>query len=272
MGEITEVTAVDISKAVSELGIRQGDIALVHSSLKSMGYVRGGPAAVIKGFEDVLGKNGTLVLPTLSQVDFRNSYKTWYMDKPSDTGYITEFFRKQPYVYRSNQATHSVAARGKRAYELTCEHTAYGPHICPFGEYAFAESSPWMKMYNNGARIVFIGVSMEYNTMKHMVEARYVEDLLSKVKDPCRQELLRAKLASFGKENGGVWLYYDGIKMQEALESRGQTTRANCGNAVFLSVCAKESSDTAFMLISENPEDWYNGKELEWIQECQAAL
>jgi len=144
------VTVADISGAVKQLGIGPGDIVLVHSSYKSLGGVEGGAAAVIAGFENVIGREGTLVMPTLSQVDFFNSYKTWYMDKPSDTGYLTEFFRKQLYVYRSNQATHSVAARGKYAYELTFEHTAYGPHLCPFGEYAFADSSPWLKMYNMG--------------------------------------------------------------------------------------------------------------------------
>ena len=265
----TEVNAGCISQAATALGIQPGDIVLTHSSLKSMGYVAGGPSAVIQGFEDVIGKAGTLVMPTLCQVDFKNSYRTWYMDKPSDVGYITEFFRKQPYVYRSNQATHSVAARGKRAYELTFEHTAYGPHACPFGEYAFADSSPWFKMYHLDAHIVFIGVPMIYNTMKHMVEARYVESLLSGISDKCIRGTLSARLSSFNRE--GVWLYYDGMKMQEALDTYGMIKRVACGDAEFMRVSAKDSSDAAYRFISENPENWYDGENLSWIRECQKA-
>jgi len=264
-----EVTAADIAAAVKNLGVRPGDTVLVHSSLKSMGYVSGGPSAVIQGFEDILGREGTLVMPTLSMVDFKNSYKTWYMDKPSDVGYITEFFRKQIYSYRSNQATHSVAARGKLAYELTCGHTAYGPHLCPFGEYAFSDSSPWMKMYRCDARIVFLGVTMVYNTMKHMIEARYAEDLLSKIKNGKIRDSLKARLTTF--DRGGVWPFYDGMKMQNALDSRGLIKRAPCGSAEFLCVSAKDSSDCAFNLLFENPEEWYAGEELDWIKDCIAA-
>ena len=178
------ITSKDISNALSQLGVVPGDIVLVHSALRSLGPVEGGAAGVIAGFEDLLGREGTLVMPTLCQVDFGNSFKTWYMDKPSDVGYLTEFFRKQPYVYRSNNPTHSVAARGKQAYWLTCEHGGYGPHLCPFGEYAFADSSPWLKMYNMGAKVVFIGVTTMYNTAKHSVEARFLENALAKVRDP----------------------------------------------------------------------------------------
>ena len=266
---ITDVTAADVSRAVAGLGIIPGDTVLVHSSFKSMGHVSCGPAAIIQGFEDVLGREGTLVMPTLSQVDFKNSYKTWYMDKPSDVGYITEFFRKQPYVYRSNQATHSVAARGRRAYELTFEHAAYGPHLCPFGEYAFADSSPWMKMYQGDTKVVFLGVTMKYNTMKHIAESRYVELLLSNVRDARICAALEGRLGTFDRE--GVWPYYDGMQMQEALDSRGHITKSTCGNAELLCVSAMEACDIAFMLISGNPENWYADERLIWIKDCQAA-
>lgn len=66
---------------------------MVHSSLKSLGYVEGGADTVIQAFLDTIEESGTLVMPTLIQKDFANAYKTWYLDKPSDVGYITEVFR-----------------------------------------------------------------------------------------------------------------------------------------------------------------------------------
>ena len=116
------VTKEHIIAALKDLGLQEGDICLFHSSFKSFGGVSGGAETVIGALESVLGKEGTLVAPTLCSTDFSNSYKTWYMDKPSEVGYLPEYFRKQMRVYRSDHATHSVAARGKLAYELTKEH------------------------------------------------------------------------------------------------------------------------------------------------------
>lgn len=266
------VTAADIRMALERLGIAAGDIVLVHSSLKSLGTVEGGVAAVIQGIEDLLGKEGTLVMPTLCQVDFKNSYQTWYMDKPSDVGYLTEFFRKQPYVYRSNHATHSVAARGKYAYTLTCEHGAYGPHMCPFGEYAFADSSPWLKMREMGAKIVFIGVTSMYNTMKHAVEAQYVESLLEQVKDDDRREALRDQVVRFPHFTGAeVWPMYSGSRMHDVLAEMGLIGHAICGNADLYCLDMKKTCDAAFEILKAHPEDWCNEETLRWIGECKNA-
>ena len=161
------INYLDIRNALQRLGVKPGDICLFHSSYKSLGPVENGAADVIRGFEEAVGEEGTVVVPTLCSQDFENSYKTWHLDKPSDVGYLTEYFRKLPGSLRSDHATHSVAARGKLALELTKEHAAFGPHYCPFGEYAFADSSPWTKMYHHNAKIVFLGVNMRYNTMKH---------------------------------------------------------------------------------------------------------
>ena len=52
---MTEVTRQDVAKAVRDLGIKEGDVVLVHSSFKSMGHVVGGAEDVITGFLDVIG-------------------------------------------------------------------------------------------------------------------------------------------------------------------------------------------------------------------------
>lgn len=263
----TRVTSEDLKKALSSLGLREGDVCLFHSSFKSLGHVEGGADAVISAFESVIGKEGTLVAPTLCSVDFRNSYKTWYMDKPSDVGYLTEYFRKQMYVYRSDQATHSVAARGRLAYELTFEHTAYGPHVCPFGEYAFADSSPWVKMDKLNATIVFIGVNMRYNTMKHLVEGRMIEHFLPLVKDSEKRASLEGRLKKFGID-GGFWPFYNAIAMQERLEALGLVARAHCGDAELLAVKAGDTNKAALEILINEYKDWVSEEIREWIEEC----
>lgn len=63
------VTQADIADGLRKLGLKQGDVAFVHSSLSSFGYVEGGAETVVKAFLDVLGEDGTLAVPI-----FRNYF------------------------------------------------------------------------------------------------------------------------------------------------------------------------------------------------------
>lgn len=227
---------------------------------------------MIEGIEAAIGPEGTLVMPTLCQKDWLNTYKTWHMDKPSDVGYLTEYFRKLPGVLRSDHPTHSAAARGKYAYELTFEHAARGPHLCPFGETAFCDSSPWMKMYDMGTKTVFIGIDTRSNTIKHTVEARCAEELLARVRDDDRREELRAQVPTFGHYDGSqAWPLYRGAIMHEEFERLGLITHGKCGDATLMMIDMKESCEAAFREISSNPEKWFNEATLEWIAQCRAA-
>src|SRR5689334_15505508 len=58
------VTRTMIAEHLRALGVRPGEILLVHSSLSSLGWVCGGPVAVVQGLLDALGPDGTLVVPT----------------------------------------------------------------------------------------------------------------------------------------------------------------------------------------------------------------
>lgn len=58
------VTRGTIAAGLRELGVRSDDTLLVHSSLSSLGWVCGGPVAVVQGLLDALGPDGTLVVPT----------------------------------------------------------------------------------------------------------------------------------------------------------------------------------------------------------------
>ena len=58
------VTAQSLAADLAALGVQPGMVLVVHSSLKSLGWVNGGPVAVILALEEVLGSAGTLVMPT----------------------------------------------------------------------------------------------------------------------------------------------------------------------------------------------------------------
>ena len=54
----------DLIKDLKNFCIKEGEILLVHSSLKSMGFVLGGGKTIIQALLEVIGPEGTLVIPT----------------------------------------------------------------------------------------------------------------------------------------------------------------------------------------------------------------
>lgn len=170
------VTRRKLVTALSRLGVRQGGILFVHSSLSSFGYVRGGAEAVIAALFDSVGPAGTVVMPTHSWewvsagsrvFDARNT--------PSCVGRITEVFRKLPDVKRSLHPTHSVAAKGPCAEWLIGNHQ-HANEPCGVG-------SPYVKLIEARGQILLLGASLSSNTAFHAIEAlAHVEYLL---RDEC---------------------------------------------------------------------------------------
>lgn len=279
-----------VRDALCTLGITDGDILLFHSSLKSFGYIEGGADAVIDGALLAVGDRGTLAAPTLVQRDFANAYKNWDKNRtPSDVGRITEVFRKRPEALRSDQATHSVAAIGPMAKFLTEGHTACGPRPSIYGDYAFAESSPWQKMYDLGGKVVFMGATIESNTYRHFIEARMIARALAAVRDEGAKRELLSRLAGFDdrpeyfreaaeKEKNGTPMrlafpYLRGDDyLREVLASAGLEKDTFCGASRFMLFEIRAMVDEAERRIAKNPSDWILSPEgLRWYTDALAA-
>lgn len=56
----------DIIDALKEIGLQRGDSVMVHTSLSRIGYVCGGAQAVIEALIEVVGDEGTIMMPTQS--------------------------------------------------------------------------------------------------------------------------------------------------------------------------------------------------------------
>lgn len=56
----------EIVKKLREAGLEKGDAVMVHTSLKRMGYICGGAQTVIEALMEVVGENGTIMMPTQS--------------------------------------------------------------------------------------------------------------------------------------------------------------------------------------------------------------
>ena len=107
---IDQNTIERIASDLEALGIQSGDIVLVHSSLKSLGHVKGGPETVIQGLLQAIGDDGTLLMPALSYGQEPHHTHS-ARETPSNVGAIPEHFRKREGSLRSIHPTHSVVAR-----------------------------------------------------------------------------------------------------------------------------------------------------------------
>lgn len=157
-------TQAQLRDDLSRLGVCPGDAVLMHSSWKSFGGVEGGPKAFFETFIDLLGPEGTLVLPALSYESVSAEQPVFDVQTtPACIGYLPEYFRTQiPGVIRSLHPTHSCCMVGKHAAFLAEGHeldeTPVGPH------------SPFAKLPKLDGWILMLGCPADRNTSMHGVE------------------------------------------------------------------------------------------------------
>lgn len=163
------VNREQIATGLRDMGVVEGDILFIHSSLKSLGYVEGGPKAVIEGLLDAVGSEGTLILPTYYMPGgsiLGTCQMEGYVFDPrvhgTNMGALPEAFLQFDGVQRSIHPTHSVSAIGKHARYLTEAH-----HLAPS---VFGPGSPWQRFHELNGKVLGIGISMGPVTFYHLVE------------------------------------------------------------------------------------------------------
>jgi aminoglycoside 3-N-acetyltransferase len=179
----TPATIESLKKNFTALGIQPGMTLLVHSSLSALGWVSGGAVAVIYALEDVLGDEGTLVMPTHSS-DLSDPARwenppvseTWWqvirdtmpaydtdLTPTCKMGAISETFRKQRATLRSAHPQVSFAARGNQAERITNHHSL---------DHGLGEKSPLARIYDLNGWVLLLGVTHAKNTSLHLAEHR----------------------------------------------------------------------------------------------------
>lgn len=176
---LPHITKEDLVNDFKSIGIKQGDILFVHSSLSKIGFVEGGPHTVIDALLEVLTKEGTLAIPTYTMKGsmFNTCIDKKYLfnlNKPTNLGAIPSELLKMKGIYRSIHPTHSVSAIGKYAEYITKDH-----HI---GEKTFGKNSPWGKVIKLKGKFLGIGISLGPTTQYHYIEDIMENDFPIKVK------------------------------------------------------------------------------------------
>ena len=176
------LTREDIEAILRRQGIREGDVLMVHSSLRKIGLVEKGPGTLIDALLNVLGKEGTLMMPSFPAIGFNYDYLKSrplfdVRHTPSRMGVVTETFRKKSGVLRSLHPTDAVIAFGKEAEYLVKDH--FG-QITPYND-----KSPFYRLCELKGKILMIGVGLESLTNLHTLE-----DAVSDFKYPVYHDTL----------------------------------------------------------------------------------
>ena len=152
-----DVTKEQIVRDIHAMGVRAGDLLLVHSSLKSIGRVIGGAETVAQAIVEVVSPGGTVFVPT-----FNFGKLPWNpITTDSIVGAITNAFRKLPGAQRSLQCTHPVAAIGPLAFEILAGHEKTQP---------FAVDSPLGKLWKLNTWVLLVGCGHNSSSMIHIAE------------------------------------------------------------------------------------------------------
>ncbi len=173
----------DIADAFRRVGLQKGDTVMVHTSLGKMGYVCGGAQAVIEALMEIVGEDGTLMMPAQSwknldpetgvhwdadEADWDGIRENWpaynkAITPANSMGTVAEMFRTWPGALRSDHPARSVAAWGKNAEYLTKNHDISD---------IFGDTSPIGKLYELDGKVLLIGVDYDKNTSLHLADVR----------------------------------------------------------------------------------------------------
>lgn len=251
----------DILNALKKAGVRAGQVVMVHTSLKSLGFVCGGAQTVIEAILECVGDDGTIMMPTQSWknldpstgVHWEEPEEWWDIirenwpayDKditPTNTmGAVSEMFRKWPGTFRSDHPARSVAAKGKYAEFLTSGHDLSD---------IFGENSPIGKLYTLDGYVLLLGVGYDKNTSLHLADVR--------AEYPGKHNSTEHSAVI---ENGKrVWkeystLYVDGedfIQIGEDFEKEFPVKQISLGNGTVKFMKQRELVDFAVKWIEKN--------------------
>ncbi|GHC86010.1 AAC(3) family N-acetyltransferase [Nocardiopsis terrae] len=232
-------TRPDLAEDLTGLGVAPGDTLLVHTSLRSLGWVCGADQTVVHALLDAVGPAGTLVVPTQTGDNSDPSGwadppvpESWWETVRAQTpafdpattpsvrmGRVPERIRTWPGAVRSTHPQTSFAALGPHAARLMHPHPL---------ESALGEGSPLARLEEEGARVLLLGAGYDSCTAFHLAEYR--------VPDPPTEP---SSCAVRTPDGAREWVTYTGVALDEsdfpalgtAFEVTGAVTTGPVGSA-----------------------------------------
>ncbi len=241
-----KLARAELIEGFGQLGLKPGQMVLVHSALRTVGDIEGGPGAVADALLEILGPTGTLIVPTFTFA--HEAEKNPVIDPRSDRsemGIFTETVRLRPDAARSTAFRHSVAAIGRRAGLIA----SVDPTLS-----AFDLRSTFGVLLGLNTQVVLLGVTYSSSTSHHFAE--WVCDVPYRQAIPKVVNVRRADGAVVEqpmtdyqpKSSGGS--YYgsrgpDFNRLGTMLEREGRVSRTFIGNAAVRRFAMRDLIDLA---------------------------
>lgn len=169
----------EIVAELAALGVRPGDVLMVHASLKAVGPVEGGAAALVEALQASVGPEGTLMAfaswdrspyeATLNGAALSDAERAaWPAFDPASAapypgfGLLNRYLCAADGAVRSPHPDASMVAVGAQARYLAVPHAlghAYGP------------GSPIDRFLKLGGRVLLLGAPLDSVTVIHYAEA-----------------------------------------------------------------------------------------------------
>ncbi len=262
----------DFIEEFKKLGLKPTDTVFVHSSYKKIAGdvgIEGGAQTVLDAFIEYFGNEGLVVFPAMSwklgylvndEGQTRNpalgeaegfyEYGSHFDVRTTTCSYLgilPELFRQKDGVIRSICPTSSVAAFGPDAKEFCDGHQD--------AETPLNWNSPWGKLYERKAKILFLGTGMACNTFMHVIEeyaevpnllVPYIWKYTATDYDGNNYKI------EFKRHEPGHNHYYE--KVEPELVEKGIAKRVTFGSAASHLVDAFEETNYMVKRLKETPE------------------
>lgn len=150
---------VEVEEQLEALGVRPAGVLLVHTSFRAVRPVEGGPLGLVRALRAALGKDGTLVMPAMT--DGATAFDPG-STPTADMGITAELFWRQPGVVRSTHPGGSFAAVGPHAEAVCAPQPLSPPH---------GPDSPPGRVHRLGGQVLLLGVEHSESTTLHVAES-----------------------------------------------------------------------------------------------------
>lgn len=218
--------------------------------MKAIGEVENGADTVLDAFIEYM-RPGLLLFPTHTWALMGENHPVFNpLTDPSCVGLLTNLFRKRPGVLRSLHPTHSLAALGTNAaIFVQGEERCRTP--CPrLGCYG--------KLYDYGAKILFLGCGLNSNTFLHFVEEwNHIPNRLTDKPAPFKiaapdGRLLESPMSRHESPVGDISRHYG--KMEVPFLRTGIASKGKIGDAASVLCNAAQMADLTTFLLGRNPD------------------
>ncbi len=170
-----------LKEELIRMGLAQGDLVLMHVSMRRLGWIIGGAQTLLEAALEVLGDKGTLVMPGFSSHisdpadwnsppvpaswvgEIRDNMPLFDVDltPTRGIGQVAEALRALPATLRSPHPNDSFLAHGPMAAELVRTHAL---------EKSLGRGSPLGRLHDKGAKVLLLGAEYDSCTCFHLAE------------------------------------------------------------------------------------------------------